>query len=62
MPDEINICLINPNTSISMTTVIEGALHQRFFAKHLPRLTDCLDGEDSIVKFYQELVIKEITK
>ena len=24
MPDEINICLINPNTSISMTTVIEA--------------------------------------
>ena len=24
MPDEINICLIIPNTSVSMTTVFEG--------------------------------------
>ncbi|MBK8506463.1 MAG: TetR/AcrR family transcriptional regulator [Saprospiraceae bacterium] len=39
-----------------VSTVIEGAHHQRFFADHLPKLTDQLHGEDSIIKFYQNLV------
>lgn len=59
------ILAVNPSFKyphMLVSTVIEGALQQRFFAKHLPRLTDCIEGEDSIVKFYQELVIKEITK
>ncbi len=65
--ERISKIILEVNTSFKyphmlVTTVIEGAHHQRFFAKHLPKLTDCLDGEDSIVKFYQELVIKEITK
>ena len=65
--ERISEIILQVNTSFKyphmlVTTVIEGAHHQRFFAKHLPKLTDCLDGEDSIVKFYQELVIKEITK
>ena len=44
-----------------VSTVIEGAHHQRFFAEHLPRLTDEVKGEDAITTFYKELVIKEIT-
>lgn len=43
-----------------ISTVIEGAHHQRFFAEHLPRLTDFCEGEDAITSFYLELVFKEI--
>ena len=43
------------------STVIEGAQHQRFFSDHLPRLTDSLEGEDSIVNFYKELAFKTIS-
>jgi len=43
-----------------LSTVIEGAHHQRFFAEHLPRLTDVVKGEDAIGEFYRELVFKAI--
>lgn len=39
-----------------VTTVIEGAHHQRYFAEHLPRLTDVIEGEDAVTKFYLNLV------
>ncbi len=39
-----------------ISTVIEGAHHQRFFAEHLPRLTDVREGEDSVVQFYKAMV------
>jgi AcrR family transcriptional regulator len=55
---EINPEFKYPHMLVS--TVIEGAHHQRFFSEHLPRLTDQLDGEDSVSKFYIELVFKEI--
>lgn len=51
---------INPDYKyphMLVSTVIEGAHHQRFFAEHLPRLTDQLTGEDSISNFYQEMVL-----
>lgn len=61
-----NIILeINPDFKyphMLVSTVIEGAHHQRFFAQHLPRLTDVVEGEDAVTTFYKELVIKEITK
>jgi AcrR family transcriptional regulator len=38
-----------------VSTVIEGAHHQRFFAKHLPRLTNIVEGEDAICNFYRQL-------
>lgn len=44
-----------------ISTVIEGAHHQRFFAEHLPRLTDSIKGEDSITEFYKDLVLMTIT-
>lgn len=43
-----------------VSTIIEGANHQRFFATHLPKLTDIVEGEDAVTNFYQELVLKLI--
>lgn len=39
-----------------ISTLIEGIHHQRFFAQHLPRLTNVIEGEDCINKFYQKMV------
>jgi len=39
-----------------ISTVIEGAHHQRFFADHLPRLTDIVKGEDAVTSFYRDMV------
>ena len=43
-----------------VSTVIEGAHHQRFFADHLPKLTNQHRGEDSVERFYQDLVFHAI--
>ncbi len=43
-----------------VSTVIEGAHQQRFFADHLPRLTDIVAGEDATCVFYKDLVFKAI--
>lgn len=55
---EINPTYKYPHMLVS--TVIEGAHHQRFFAEHLPRLTDSLKGEDSVSEFYKDMVFKAI--
>lgn len=55
---EINPDYKYPHMLIS--TIIESAHHQRYFAAHLPRLTDVVEGEDSIVEFYKSLLIKSI--
>jgi len=55
---EVNPKFEFPNMLIS--TVIEGAHHQRFFSKHLPSLTDVKEGENTIVEFYKHLVLKTI--
>lgn len=39
-----------------VSTVIEGAHQQRYFAKHLPKLTDIKKGTDSISEFYIKMV------
>lgn len=57
---EVNPVYKYPNMLIS--TIIEGAHHQRFFTEHLPRLTDIHKGEDAIVNFYQTLVLNEIKR
>lgn len=44
-----------------VSTVIEGAHHQRYFAEHLPRLTDSIRGEDAITEFYKDMVFKSIS-
>ncbi|MCO4821559.1 MAG: TetR/AcrR family transcriptional regulator [Flavobacteriaceae bacterium] len=57
---EINPTYEFPHMLIS--TVIEGAHHQRYFAQHLPSLTDFEEGKNNIVRFYTDLVFKTITK
>lgn len=56
--NEINPGFKYPHMLVS--TIIEGAHHQQYFAKHLPRLTDVVQGEDSIVEFYKQMVTKTI--
>ncbi|UKN00178.1 TetR/AcrR family transcriptional regulator [Paracrocinitomix mangrovi] len=46
---------INPDYKyphMLVSTIIEGAHHQRYFAEHLPRLTDVIKGEDAVSCFY----------
>lgn len=43
-----------------ISTVIEGAHLQRFFAEHLPRLTDVIEGEDSVTEFSVQTVFNAI--
>jgi AcrR family transcriptional regulator len=54
---------ISPNFKyphMLVSTIIEGAHHQRFFADHLPRLTDIVPGEDAITTFYTQLAEREL--
>lgn len=57
---EINPTYKYPHMLLS--TAIEGAHLQRFFAQHLPRLTDAVEGEDSIKQFYTDMVFDTIKK
>lgn len=57
---EINPKYKYPHMLIS--TVIEGAHHERYFAEHLPRLTNVVKGEDAISTFYEDMCFKAITK
>ncbi|MEK9612775.1 MAG: TetR/AcrR family transcriptional regulator [Flavobacteriaceae bacterium] len=51
---EVNPYFKFPHMLIS--TVIEGAHQQRYFSEHLPALTNCVEGENSIADFYSKLV------
>ncbi len=55
---EVNPDFAYPHMLIS--TVIEGAHHQRYFSKHLPSLTDVKEGDNNIVNFYKDIVLKAI--
>lgn len=55
---EINPDFKYPHMLVS--TVIEGAHHQRFFTEHIPLLTDIVKGEDAVTDFYKELVLLAI--
>jgi AcrR family transcriptional regulator len=55
---EINPTYRYPHMLVS--TILEGAHLQRFFAVHLPRLTNVREGEDTVVDFYNDLVFKAI--
>jgi len=57
---EINPTFEFPHMLIS--TVIEGAHQQRYFAEHLPSLTDSKNGRDSISEFYTQMVCKMIER
>ncbi len=56
---EINPTYEFPHMLVS--TVIEGAHHQRYFSEHLPALTDFEKGKNNIVRFYTSLVSSLIT-
>ena len=43
-----------------VSTVIEGVFHQRYYAQHLPSLTDIAEGKDHIERFYTDLVLNTI--
>ena len=45
-----------------ISTIIEGAHLQRFFADHLPKLTDTVKGEDAVISFYTNMVMSTISK
>ena len=56
---------INPNFEFPhmlISTIIEGAQQQKYYAEHLPALTDVKQGQDTILKFYSQLVFKVIAK
>jgi len=55
---EINPLFEFPHMLIS--TVIEGAHQQMYFAEHLPSLTDVEQGKDAISEFYTNMVLKVI--
>tara|TARA_B110000967_G_C18890089_1_gene566740 strand:+ start:2478 stop:3152 length:675 start_codon:yes stop_codon:yes gene_type:complete len=57
---EINSSYEFPHMLIS--TVIEGAHHQRYFSKHLPSLTDYEEGKNNIVRFYTDLVFNTLSE
>lgn len=39
-----------------VTTILEGSLQQRFFAQHLPELTNSSEQEDAVHVFYVQLL------
>lgn len=53
---EVNPTFEYPHMLVS--TIIEGAHQQRYFADHLPALTDVKQNHDAIVAFYSEMVFK----
>ena len=57
---EINPKYPFPNMLVS--SMIEGSNQQRFFAEHLPRLTNSIKEEDLVEDFYMDLVFKTIKK
>ena len=55
---EFNLKYKYPHMLVS--TIIEGAHHQRYFAEHLPSLTDVEEGQNNIIRFYTNLVFKTL--
>lgn len=55
---EINPEYCYPHMLVS--TIIEGIHHQRFFARHLPSLTDKMPESDYLATFYTELALTSI--
>ncbi len=50
-----------PYPKMLVSTLIEGIHHQKFFAQHLPKLTD-LGEEDAIFQFYKDLLLNTVKK
>ena len=55
---EFNLKYKYPHMLVS--TIIEGAHHQRYFAEHLPSLTDVEEGQNNIIRFYTNLVFNTL--
>ena len=55
---EVNPSYSYPNMLVS--SMIEGSNQQRFFAEHLPRLTNSRKEDDLVEHFYLDLVFKTI--
>ena len=54
---------INPRfkyANMLVSTIIEGSNQQRFFENHLPRLTNKIEGKDSVEEFFMVMVFKTI--
>ena len=51
-----------PFPNMLVSSMIEGSNQQRFFADHLPRLTNSSKGKDNVELFYLDLVFKTIKK
>lgn len=49
-----------PFPNMLVSSMIEGSNQQRFFADHLPRLTNSSKGKDNVELFYLDLVFKTI--
>ncbi|MBK9581932.1 MAG: helix-turn-helix transcriptional regulator [Saprospiraceae bacterium] len=59
------IKLINPTymyPHMLVTTIIEGIHNQKYFAEHLPALTDKTDAPEYLINFYYQLTIDTINK
>lgn len=57
---EINPMFDFPHMLVS--TIIDGAQQQKYYAEHLPSLTDVKQGQEDILNFYTQLVFKVIKK
>jgi len=57
---EINPQFRNAHTLTS--TIVEGILHQKYFADHLPSLTDIQHDPDQLAAFYTDMSMAIITK
>lgn len=55
---ELNPDFAYPHMLVS--TIIEGAHLQHYFAKHLPLITNNREGEDSVVCFFTEMAFRTI--
>jgi len=55
---DVNNSFDYPHMLIS--TVIEGAHQQKYFAEHMPALTDVKKGKDTISEFYIKMVVEVI--
>ena len=59
------ILSINPTFQFAhmlVSTIIEGAHHQKYFARHLPSLTDRQKKDDYLSEFYFNLALSAIKK
>jgi len=56
---------VNPNFEFPhmlISTIVDRAQQQKYYAEHLPALTNVKRGQGNILKFYSQLVFKAIEK